>query len=385
VDGGRHLPYSFVKCYLLKKKIMDESTFSRRHFLRSAAVLSVAGIASPSLASCLTQERKLGVALVGLGNYSTTILGRAVTEADKVYLAGVVSGTPSKAKAWSKQYGFPEKNIYDYKTFRNIADNPDIDIVYVVTPNSLHAEHTITALEAGKHVICEKPMAMSAAESMQMINTASKVNRKLAIGYRMHYDPNFIEAKRLGQTEAFGSVNYIEAALGYSFAPDPDSWKVRKSMGGGSLYNLGVYPIQSARHVKGSEPIFVTAQATTRRKDIFKEIDETFTWQLEWSDGTLCNSYSGPVAFLDRLFAGCTDGFIELNPATQYNGVKGKSTKGEFHFEEVFQQKVQVDDFAKCVLENKESIVNGTEGWKDMLIVDAIHKAIESGKREKIG
>jgi glucose-fructose oxidoreductase len=257
--------------------------------------------------------------------------------------------------------------------------------VYVVTPNSLHAEHTITALEAGKHVICEKPMAMTATEAMQMINTAKKARKKLSIGYRMHFDPTFVEAKRLGQSEAFGTVNYIESALGYSFTPDVNSWKVKRAMGGGSLYNLGVYPIQSARHVKGSEPVYVTAQATTRRKEIFKEIAETFTWQLEWADGTLCNSYSGPVAFIDRLFAGCTDGFIELDPATQYRGVKGHSTKGVFDFKSVFQQQLQVDDFATCIQEGKESIVGGQEGWKDMLIIDAIHRAIASGSKEQVG
>ena len=367
---------------------MNDFTHSRRHFLKGAATASLAGMISPATlfnTDMMQGKKKLGVILVGLGNYSKNILGKALTEAELCYLAGVVSGSGAKAKEWAKEYGFPEKNIYDYKNFKNIADNKDIDIVYVVTPNSLHAEHTITALEAGKHVICEKPMAMNAAEAMQMINVAKKVNRKLAIGYRMHYDPNFIEAKKLGQSEAFGSVNYIEAALGYSFAPEPDSWKVKKAMGGGSLYNLGVYPIQSARYVKGSEPAFVTAQTTTRRKEIFKEVPETFTWQLEWADGTLCNSYSGPVAFLDRLYAGCTDGFIELNPATQFNGVKGKSTKGEFNFPAVFQQQLQLDDFARCVMENKGSIVRGEEGWKDMLIVDAIHRAIGSGKRERVG
>src|SRR5690606_18199868 len=158
--------------------------------------------------------------------------------------------------------------------------NNDIDIVYIVLPNSMHAEYSIRALEAGKHVICEKPMALTAEEAMRMIETARKVNRKLSIGYRMHYDNYFKEVKRLGQSEAFGPVNYLECALGYSFAPEPDSWKVKKAMGGGSLYNLGVYPIQSARHTKGKEPAYVTAQATTKRKDIFKEIDEIFTWQL---------------------------------------------------------------------------------------------------------
>ncbi len=364
---------------------MNHITLQRRQFIKSTSAIAVGSLIMPSLTFGSQEPKKLGVALVGLGNYSTEILSKALTESVQCYLAGIVTGTPKKAEVWSKQYNIPKKNIYNYSDFSNIADNKDVDIVYIVLPNSMHAEYTIKALEAGKHVICEKPMAMNAREAMQMIEAAKKANRKLAIGYRMHYDPNFIEAKRLGQSQAFGPVNYIESALGYSFTPEPGSWKVMKSMGGGSLYNLGVYPIQSARHVKGKEPIFVTAQATTKRKVIFKEVPEIFTWQLEFSDGTLCNSYSGPVAFIDRLYAGCTDGFIQLDPATQYNGVAGKTTKGEFKFEPVFQQKLQVDDFARCVREKKESIVSGQDGWKDMLILDAIHKSIESGKKEKVG
>jgi glucose-fructose oxidoreductase len=365
-----------------------EKTSSRRKFLETAGKIAGAGLVLPSVSiiSCSAQSKeRLGVALVGLGNYSTTMLSRALTETKLCYLAGIVTGTPSKATEWSKKYNIPEKNIYNYSNYNDIANNDDIDIVYVVLPNSMHAEFSIRALEAGKHVICEKPMALTAEEAMKMIEAARKAKKKLSIGYRMHYDNFFKEAKRLGQSEAFGPVNYMECALGYSFAPEPDSWKVKRAMGGGSLYNLGVYPIQSARHTKGKEPVYVTAQATTKRKEIFKEIDEIFTWQLEWADGTLCNSYAGPVAQIDRLFAGCTNGFIELNPCTPYTGQAGRASNGELKFEHVFQQKLQIEDFARCVMENGESIVKGEDGWRDMLIIDAIHRSIKSGKKEKIG
>lgn len=365
-----------------------ESSGSRREFLKKVGQASAASLILPTIPfiSCSAQTKsRLGVALVGLGNYSTTMLSKALQETSRCYLAGIVTGTSSKAEDWSKKYNIPQKNIYNYSNFNEIANNRDIDIVYVVLPNSMHAEYSIRALEAGKHVICEKPMAMNAEEAMRMINAAKKVNRKLSIGYRMHYDNYFIEAKKLGQSEAFGPINYMECALGYSFAPESNSWKVMKAMGGGSLYNLGVYPIQSARHTKGTEPVYVTAQATTKRKEIFKEVDETFTWQLEWPDGTLCNSYAGPVAQIDRLFAGCTNGFIELNPCTPYTGQAGRTSNGPLTFEHVFQQKLQIDDFGRCVIENKESIVKGEEGWRDMLIIDAIHKSIKSGKKEKVG
>ena len=341
----------------------------------------------PSFSSVISNAKpkeRLGVALVGLGSYSTSMLGPALKKTSNCYLSGIVTGTPSKAVRWSAEYNIPQKNIYEYDRYDDIANNPEIDIIYVVLPNSMHAEYTIRALEAGKHVICEKPMAMNGEEARRMIAAAEKANKKLAIGYRMHYDPYFIEAKKLGQNEAFGPINYMECALGYSFTPDPNSWKVKKAMGGGSLYNLGVYPIQSARHTKGAEPVYVTAQATTKRKHIFKEIDEIFTWQLEFADGTLCNSYTGPVAGLDRLWAGCTNGFIELNPATAYSGQAGQTSRGPLKFEQVFQQKLQIEDFVRCVQEDEESLVNGKDGLADMLIIDAIHEAINKQQPVKV-
>ena len=364
---------------------MNNNNPTRRKFLKHSGMMAGALISFPSFASCLsTNQKKLGVALVGLGNYSTRMLGPALKETTNCFLSGVVTGTPEKATKWAKEYNLKDGNIYNYENYNDIISNPDIDIIYVVLPNSMHAEYSIRALEAGKHVICEKPMSLNSHEAQEMIAIAKRVDRKLAIGYRMHYDPYFIEAKRLGQQEIFGPVNYMECSLGYSFTPAANSWKLKKSMGGGSLYNLGVYPIQSARHTKGAEPVYVTAQATTNRKEIFKEVYENFTWQLEFADGALCNSYSGPTAPIDRLFAGCRDGFIELEPATNYTGQAGKSTEGVMNYPQVFQQKLQIDDFARCVLENEESIVSGEDGLKDMLVIDAIYEALNTGEKVKV-
>src|SRR5690606_18797650 len=162
---------------------------SRRTFLKNLTQLTAAGLILPSvpiIGSCADSQKKLGVALVGLGNYSTVMLGPALKETTHCQLAGIVTGTPSKADKWSKEYNLPKKNIYSYDNFDTIADNKDIDIVYIVLPNSMHAEYTIRALQAGKHVICEKPMALNATEARQMVEAARKANRKLSIGYRMH-------------------------------------------------------------------------------------------------------------------------------------------------------------------------------------------------------
>ena len=370
---------------------MHSNNLNRQKFLGDVSKLgAAAALVSPfaiiNSTSCASaQPRKLGVALVGLGNYSHTMLGPALQQTKNCYLAGIVTGTPSKAESWSRKHNIPEKNIYNYDNYDDIANNDDIDIIYVVLPNGMHSEYTIRALEAGKHVICEKPMALTAEEAQGMIETANRVGRKLSVGYRMHYDPYFIEVKRMAQNEEFGAVNYLEAGLGYSFTPQIGSWKLKKSMGGGELYNLGVYPIQGARHAKGSEPIYLTAQAKTKRTSIFKEVYEMFTWQLEWADGTICSSYTGPNARLDRLYVGCTNGWINNEPAYNYSGQAVTTSRGKLDYEQVFQQKLQIDDFARCVRDDQESIVKGEEGWLDLLIVDAIHKSIETGQRVKIG
>ena len=155
----------------------------RRTFLGQLS-LGAAVLAAPwsSLrGATATPGRKLGLALVGLGNYSTGELGPALRETEFVRLAGVVTGTRAKGEKWAQDFGFPTTSVYDYATMDRIADNPDIDIVYIVTPVALHAEQTIRALQAGKHVICEKPMAMSVAECDQMIG-----ERRSAVVHATH-------------------------------------------------------------------------------------------------------------------------------------------------------------------------------------------------------
>ena len=363
---------------------------NRRQFVErsvKAAAVSLTSVHLPRYLNKQTkrQDEKLGVALVGLGHYSTTQLAPALKECTQCYLAGIVTGTPEKAEKWSQEHHIPASNIYNYQNYDEIANNDAIDIIYVVLPNSMHAEYSIRALEAGKHVICEKPMALTAVEAREMLSAAQKSKRKLAVGYRLHYDPYTQEIMRLGQNEAFGPINYMECSVGYSYTPQEDSWTLKKSMGGGSLYNLGVYPIQGARYTKGSEPRYVTAQATIQRKNIFKEVYENFTWQLEWADGSLCNSYSGSTARIDRLWAGCTKGFIELAPAYFYSGLKGQSTAGPMTFEPVWQQQLQMDDFAYCIKNHLPSRVDGIQGLYDALIIDAIHQSIDlKGERVKI-
>lgn len=361
--------------------------FSRRDFIRTGSIGLGALAMAPALQSFARPEKKkLGIALVGLGSYSTGQLGPALRHTKECYLAGIVTGTPSKAVAWSKKYNIPQKNIYNYQNFDEIAKNPDIDIIYVVLPVFMHKEYTIKAAQAGKHVICEKPMALNAGECEEMIAACKKANRLLSIGYRLHFEPHNMEVMRLGQKHILGNIKHIDTGNGFTYNGDPNAWRLKKALaGGGGLMDMGVYCIQGARYTIGEEPVAVKATQEKLRPDFFKEVDETVFWELEFPNKLVTTGKSSYNNDWSYLKAEAENGNFELGPAYGYNAIDGSINGSPMKFPQIIQQAAQMDDFAKCVTLNKQSRVAGEEGLKDMKVVDAIYRSLESGKWERIG
>jgi predicted dehydrogenase len=362
---------------------------SRRKFIRNVSLGLGAAALSPALSSfvrSVSLEKKLGVALVGLGSYATYELAPAFQFTKNCYLAGIVTGTPAKAKTWSEKYNIPAKNIYNYQNFDAIANNRDIDIVYVVLPVFLHKEYTIRAAKAGKHVISEKPMSITVSDCQEMIDACKKANRLLSIGYRLHFEPYTIEMMRLGQQKIFGNIKNIDCSNGFVWGGDPNAWRLKKALaGGGGLMDMGVYTIQGARYVTGEEPISVTAKEEKTKPELFKEVDETVFYQLEFPSGIIANGKSSYNANWNDLKVNAEKGWFELTEAYRYNGMKGATSNGPMTFDpDVNQQALQMDDFAQCVMQNKQSRIPGEEGLKDMKVVEAIYRSIASGKKEKI-
>ena len=247
-----------------------DSLQSRRRFVRNmtlgAAFLgsgAAGGLAAEIGEATKGGERKLGVALMGLGLYARGQLGPGLLKTKLCRFAGVVTGSREKGAKWSRQYGFPESNIWNYDTVHEIAGNPDIDIVYVVTPNTLHAEHAVKVAEAGKHVICEKPMASSVADCNAMIAACEKANVKISIGYRLQFDPHHIELDRLAREKDFGLLNRMSGEHSWTFGQR--AWRIEKSLsGGGPLMDVGIYVIQAACRGAMGQPVAVTAHANLR-------------------------------------------------------------------------------------------------------------------------
>ena len=278
---------------------------------------------------------KLGIALVGLGNYATNQLATALQQTEHCYLAGIVTGSPSKIPVWKEKYNIPEKNIYSYDNYDSIKDNPAIDIIYVVLPNNMHAEYTIRAFEAGKHVICEKPMAITVEDCDKMIASGKKEGKLLSIGYRLHFEPYNLEMVRLGTQKIYGTVKKITG--GFGFKASPSQWRLtQKYAGGGPLMDLGIYVIQGMCYTSGMEPIAVTAQEGKKTDfERFKEVEQSLTWRFDFPDGLVGEGSSSYDDNMNFLKAEAEKGTFELTSAYNYNGQKGNTPGGIMDFPHV--------------------------------------------------
>ncbi len=355
----------------------------RRKFIKQAAIgaaaVTAAAAGIPQILAKKKKER-LGVALVGLGYYSTDLLAPALQLTKNCYLAGIVTGSPEKAERWKKQHNLPDKNIYNYDNFDRIADNPDIDVVYVVLPPVLHKEFTVRAANAGKHVWCEKPMAMTAAECEAMIKACADNKVKLTIGYRMQHEPNTQEIIGYARDKTFGKIKMISVAAGY-FDGRTDHWKQNRAMGGGAMFDMGVYSLNAARYATGEEPIAVLAQEKTTRPEIYHRADETTIFQLEFPSGALANCATSLGMSMNYLYVTAEKGWYKLDPFQSYSGIQGESSKGKLSLKIPNQQAKQMDDDALAIMNNTVLIVPGEEGWRDIKVVEAIHLSATEGRR----
>ena len=377
---------------------LPSDAYTRRKFLNhvSLGLLTVNGIAT--LSGCVQNDRaareaeletkvrqtgKLGIALVGLGSYSTGQLAPALQQTTKCYLAGIVTGTPQKAKDWKRRYGLPDKNIYSYENFDDIKDNKDVDIIYVVLPNAMHAEYVIRAAKAGKHVICEKPMATTVEDCDKMIDACNEAGTMLSIGYRLHFEPYNREMMRLGKEIVFGE---IQSVIAYHGKNGTQGLRLDKELaGGGPLMDLGIYCVQGARYTTGLEPVAVTAHELVKTQpEIFTEVEEALTWQMEFPGDVTANCKTSYSESLNLLRVVAEKGWYELSPAYGYSGQQGETSNGKMNFPKVNQQARQMDDFADAIINKRPTPVPGEMGRQDVKILMAIYEAMRTGKRVEI-
>ena len=365
---------------------MHSSAISRRTFVgRTAAAAAALAVAPLPALTAPRPKARLGVALVGLGYYSTDLLAPALQITRHCALTSIVTGSPEKIDPWLKKYKLKEKNVYNYQDFDRIADNPDVDVVYVVLPNAMHHPFVLRAARAGKHVFCEKPMALNARECEEMIQVCRDNRVTLTIGYRMQHEPNTREVMRLGQEKVYGSVGLVVAGAGFRNNDDGSHWKLKRAYGGGAMMDMGVYALQGARYVVGEEPTHVTAQHFTNRPDIFKEVDETTTFQLKFPGGTVAHLHTSFGTGMNYLVANAERGWFRLNPFCTYENISGDTSDGRLLNQPVgYQQARQMDNDALAIKEKTAVRVPGEEGLRDMRVVDAIFASARTGRTVRL-
>ena len=362
---------------------------NRRTFLKNLGMLGTAGFIGTGILNTAcgaatsgknNKTNKIpGIALVGLGGYATGQLAPALQETNHCKLTGIVTGTPAKEEQWMEKYNIPRKNVYNYDNFDSIANNDDIDIIYIVLPNSMHAEYSIRAAKAGKHVICEKPMTTTVEDARAIIKACNDNNVKLSLGYRLHFEPHQLRAMELGQTNEMGKVQNTDAA--FSFVLNKKSWRLDKEMaGGGPLMDIGIYTIQGACYTKGQWPVEVEAQyGEVTKPELFDSVEQSISFTLKYPDGTTSTHNTSYADNANYLKSTAENGWWELSPAYNYGNIRGTTSEGQMDFPNVNQQARQMDAFALSITGDTPILATGDMGLRDMIIMKAIYRAADTG------
>lgn len=341
----------------------------------------------------LPPQDRVGYAIVGLGKFALNQIIPSFADSKRSKLVALVSGNRQKAEQVAERYGVDKKAIYDYANFDAIKDNPEIDVVYIILPNGLHAEYAIRAAQAGKHVMCEKPMAPTVAECETMIRASAKAGRKLMVAYRAQYEPFNLEVMRLAQSGELGTLKLVVSDHGRNLDPsDPaDQWRMSaKLAGGGSLYDIGIYSLQAARYITGEEPEEIQAMIHSTPGDPrFREVEENVTFQLRFPSGTLAQcSASYGYADTKRFMVQGSEASLTLDPATDYYEHKLTVTKGkteeEIKIQEGNQFALEMDHLAQSIQEDQPPKTAGEEGLQDVRLMQAIYEAARTGRSVKV-
>jgi predicted dehydrogenase len=335
-------------------------------------------------------HKKSGYAVVGLGKLAVEEVLPAFGKAEKSRPVALVSGHRDKALRLARTFGVDERSIYDYAGFDAIKGNDAVDIVYIILPNSMHAEYTVRALEAGKHVLCEKPMAVDSAECQRMIDAAKAARRHLMIAYRLHYEPYTQKVTELCASKALGRVKTVATTNGQTTkAPNI---RLTRSLGGGPVQDTGIYCINAARYVTGEEPMSVSARAWQPKDNRdFREVPESVSFTLHYASGPIvhCDTSFG-IGESRFLRVQCEKGYIDMDNAYAYRGQrlfvkKGSPDEGGAQIEEhvfapVDHFAAEMDHFAECVQAGTSPRTPGEMGLADLRIIEAIEEATRTGR-----
>ena len=333
------------------------------------------------------EVKKVNWAVVGLGSFATNQVMPGFVASHRSRMTAFVSGNPDKAKDLGARYGVSK--FYDYNNFDSIAHDKDIDAVYIVLPVGLHAEYTIRALKAGKHVLSEKPMASTPAECAAMIAAARAANRQLGVAYRVHFEPNNVDVARRATSGELGKLRYFTGDTGFNADPEhwvPHRWRLQKALaGGGSMFDIGIYAMNAAMMCLGEDPVEVSAVYSYPTDDPrFKEVEGGVNWRMKFPSGIYAqgsSSYCYAGGTRQKVYG--DTGAIVMEPASDYYQqsvtlMKSGQPPETLHAgNPIVQFAAQVDAFSHAAMTNTPHLTPGEMGLRDITLIQAIYKSAD--------
>jgi predicted dehydrogenase len=330
-----------------------------------------------------SHTRSVRYAVIGLGHIAQAAVLPAFKHAKRnSTLAALVSSEPKKLKQLSRRYGV--QRTCDYDEVDDLFASGEIDAVYIALPNDMLRDYTVRAARAGLHVLCEKPMAVTAGECEEMIRASREAKVKLMIAYRLHFERANLEVAKLARTK-LGDLRFFTSD--FSMQVTDDNIRLNPpEKGGGPLYDIGIYCINAARYCFAQDPVEVWASGSRSNDPRFRNVEETVAAVMRFKDERL-GSFTCSFGAADKSIYSITGtkGSVTLDPAYEYAvGLSYRLKIGERETKKKFSKSDQFAPellyFSDCVLQDREPEPSGEEGLADVKIIEAMLQSIATGR-----
>lgn len=335
----------------------------------------------------MAKTEKVGYAVVGLGKISQRAVLPAFRHSRKAKLVAVVSGDPKKARLLAASFGASE--WYTYDDYHRCLANPAVNAVFIATDNGSHSRYSVQAAEAGRHVLCEKPMATTVDECRRMIEACRKKNVRLMIAYRKYFEPSCLALKKLIVGGRLGKLKIIHSAFTIMMSADGKggNWHLdKRAAGGGSLVDLGVYCVNTIRWLTGKDPLEAGAYSWTTDPARFNSVEESIGFQLKFPGSVFVqasSSFGAAQANFIKVFG--DKGWAALDPAFAYQEerrlfgkIRGRWFEKRFKVIDEFA--LELDAFAESIWRGRDPEPDGQEGMRDVIVMQAIYQAAREGR-----
>jgi len=325
-------------------------------------------------------NKVIGIALVGLGEYAESQVLPALKETSSCKVTAAVTDDKRDKNEIAGKYGIDASHVYYYEEMHKLKNNDEVQLIYIMVPNHLHRKYCEEAAACQKHVLCEKPMAVSTEDCRAMIDACRQNNVRLFIGYRLHFEPHHETLINLIRRNKYGKVLKVASSNGFHLTDEKD-WRLKKEIaGGGSMMDMGIYIINECRQIFQQQPVSVTAKKIQHRPELFKEVEESLEWEMKYKDGAIAKGFCSYYEDKSELLIEFENGKIEVHNAYRYEGFSILVNGEEIQFDQVDHKTDMMKHVATCIIENKKSKIEAEEGLMDIQVIEAVYRSMENQK-----